>query len=377
MKYFIDGLSKEELKKEYKALAKKYHPDICKDENANAIMAAINEEYDEYFSSLTPNINTMYNCWTPPTKKTSTEWASEKRKRPTGRSIVWMSRTGPLEWSYQSTDETGRWVYETFVSNNDESWKGFNGGPCIVEYDIYFCSPRLVRSCRRIKQDLKMPSFDQLIRMVYEDRKFTGIRFSIDNLSYNDWDRYTNLYYHVKKDNEEYLVIGKTANNNIVDGVPEAVINDKVIDVIFYDGSSDLMTLRNTLNIFKSYEVIDVYWPLDFVFLKYTGYRANQFAKYFDLDDFPEFFTERVDPDNISDRTTHFYAKHDIVRFRSMKNHQDVRFGCFNIDNLVRNLPNIDMNDIDDIQDYLDKVNAESDKKIRAMIKKGKIGYKI
>lgn len=375
MKYFIDGLSKEELKKEYKALAKKYHPDICKDENANAIMAAINEEYDEYFSSLTPNINTMH--WTPPTKKTSTEKTYEKRKRPTGRSIVWMSKTDTFRWRYQAVDETGRWYYETFVSNDDESWKGFNGGPCIVEYDIYFCSPRLVRSCRRVKQDLKMPSFDQIIEMVYNDRKFTGFRFSIDDFKDNSWNRrFINLYYHVRKDNEEYLIIGKANYNNIINGVPEAAINDGVVDVIFSVGS-DLMTLRNTINIFSSYEVVDVYYDLDFAFLKYTGYRANQFVDFYDLDDFPEFFTEKVDPDNISDRTAHFYAKHDIVRFRSMKNHQDIRFGCFNIDALVRNLPNIDMKDIDDIQDYLDIVNGESDKKIRAMIKKGKIGIKI
>lgn len=375
MKYFIDGLTKEELKKEYKTLAKKYHPDICKEAGATAIMAEINKEYDEYFSSLTPNINTTHN-WAPSTEQRS----SKKSKDPVRRSVVWMFKEktydDSFKWSYRTMNDTGRYFYETFVSNDDESWKGFNGGPCVVEYDIY--SLGLFRTCKRIKEDIKMPSFDQLIETVYEDRERAGTRFSVDDFNTNSWrSRYSNLFYHIRKGDEEFLVIGRANNNSIVDGVPETTIKDKVVDVAFSVGS-DMMILRNLkASMFKSYEVIDVYWPLDFVFLKYTGYRANQFADFYDLDDFPEFFTEKVDPDNISDRTAHFYAKRDIVRFRSMKNHQDIRFGCFNIDILVKNLPNIDMNDIDDIQDYLNIVNDESDKKIRAMIKKGKIGYKV
>lgn len=375
MKYFIDGLTKEQLKREYKALAKKYHPDICKDKNANSIMAAINEEYDSYFAILTPNIDSSYQDIFQKKKK--------ENKVGTRTSVVWMFKeNGKDRWIYNALSMNGNWSYETYISNNDESWKGFNGGPCIVEYNIYLAE--IFRSCRRVKDDLLMPNFDQMIDLVYADKRQSSYseNFSLDdilgrNTIFNMNRHHENIFYHVRKDDKEYILIGKTRNNSGMnsDNVPDLHINDNVVDIVFI--RTFPVFIRNLkASIFKDYEIVDVYRPLDFVFLKYTGYRAAEFCNYYTLEAFPE-YTERVDPDLISDRTVYFYAKRDIVRFRSVKGRQDIRYGYFNVDKLVKNLPNIDMNDIDDIQDYLDKVNAESDEKIRSMVKKGKIHIKI
>ena len=54
MKYFNNPHTLEELKKQYKALALKYHPDCGGD---TAIMQAVNAEYDELFSRLKNNNN--------------------------------------------------------------------------------------------------------------------------------------------------------------------------------------------------------------------------------------------------------------------------------------------------------------------------------
>lgn len=48
MKYFSAGLTKDGLYAEYKKLAKRYHPDVCREENATEIMQEINAEYDSY-----------------------------------------------------------------------------------------------------------------------------------------------------------------------------------------------------------------------------------------------------------------------------------------------------------------------------------------
>ena len=50
---YFKGQTIEELKKEYKTLCKKYHPDICKQENATEIMQEINSEYDEKIKTAT------------------------------------------------------------------------------------------------------------------------------------------------------------------------------------------------------------------------------------------------------------------------------------------------------------------------------------
>lgn len=55
IKYFKDVTTLEELKKQYRQLAKKYHPDISKIENATEIMKAINKEYETLFEQLKVN----------------------------------------------------------------------------------------------------------------------------------------------------------------------------------------------------------------------------------------------------------------------------------------------------------------------------------
>ena len=50
MVWFKPGLDREQLKKEYRSLAKKYHPDLSKDPNAEEKMKEINEQFDDYFT---------------------------------------------------------------------------------------------------------------------------------------------------------------------------------------------------------------------------------------------------------------------------------------------------------------------------------------
>lgn len=52
VKYFAGVATIEELKKEYKRLAKKYHPDLNKDSDTTKIMSDINNEYEYLFEML-------------------------------------------------------------------------------------------------------------------------------------------------------------------------------------------------------------------------------------------------------------------------------------------------------------------------------------
>lgn len=57
MKYFNNVNSLEQLKQQYKELAKKYHPDLNKNVSAE-IMKQINKEYEELFKIYKTNNNT-------------------------------------------------------------------------------------------------------------------------------------------------------------------------------------------------------------------------------------------------------------------------------------------------------------------------------
>lgn len=50
MKYFHNINSVEQLKKQYKTLCKKYHPDLNKDTDTTEAMKAINAEYEKLFA---------------------------------------------------------------------------------------------------------------------------------------------------------------------------------------------------------------------------------------------------------------------------------------------------------------------------------------
>src|SRR5699024_9410960 len=54
-KFFTNIKTVEELKKEYRKLAKKHHPDVSNDPNATDIMKALNKEYEVLHEQLNSN----------------------------------------------------------------------------------------------------------------------------------------------------------------------------------------------------------------------------------------------------------------------------------------------------------------------------------
>lgn len=78
MEYFKNCNCVEELKKQYRALCFKYHPDINKSPDAVKTMQEINNEYDELFNKL-KNVFKNKNGETYETEKEITETPEEFR----------------------------------------------------------------------------------------------------------------------------------------------------------------------------------------------------------------------------------------------------------------------------------------------------------
>ena len=75
-KYFENVTSLEELKKQYKRLAKQYHPDL-NNGTTNAIMQEINKQYDELFSKVKNiHVNAEGETYEKATSETSEEFVN-------------------------------------------------------------------------------------------------------------------------------------------------------------------------------------------------------------------------------------------------------------------------------------------------------------
>ena len=62
-----------------------------------------------------------------------------------------------------------------------------------------------------------------------------------------------------------------------------------------------------------------------------------------------------------------------ILRLYAAKSNYKMKYGTFEYRELVQYMPQLSMEDIDEIQDFLDKINQDYEEHVKNMIKKGKI----
>lgn len=90
--YFKNIQSLEQLKKEYRTLAKQYHPDISQDPQATEIMKDINIQYDQLFKEL---------------QSSSTKWQEKNEDVNTYKDII----NDLLKYDNINIDIVGTWLY--------------------------------------------------------------------------------------------------------------------------------------------------------------------------------------------------------------------------------------------------------------------------
>ena len=115
----------------------------------------------------------------------------------------------------------------------------------------------------------------------------------------------------------------------------------------------------------------------DVHFLAYQDCTHDEFAKYHDVNyrhQFHDAMSMRPAKNFVSQSPAVAYLvkKKAITIYESSMDFR-YRYGTFNTEALIPILKNISVDDVEEAQDFLDKINSEFDEKVRNKIRKGKL----
>lgn len=386
MKYFKEGLSSEELKREYRKLAKQYHPDLNKQQDTTDIMKAINQEYDTYFTSIR-YCEIGYN---PDDIKASYERARKERET----ILVFLRRDkkeGGKNWFTNNR-------YGKIVSDDSESWKGFHGGFSVVELtrvvegersfvDIMFNEYSNVKEqkARRIPMNITFPSYAEM----YFGLQYGAFGNSTDltttatapikNARMDEYDDYIHI---------RHKIYGDMWITN------QGRITPSLFGPVTKQYRTGYMTCGNRImecgvpNI-GEYEVVEKVNADEFGFRAFQDCSKAEFEKYHDTE-FHKFHKalgcKEITRNRygewdslwwIDDPTVSYFARKGIVKFYQSEYNFKMRYGVFDMDSLKKNIHLITIEEAEIIQDFLDDLYRDFDDHVKAMIKKGKIKINI
>jgi len=309
MSFFQPGLSHDELKKAYRELVKKHHPDVGGD---TATMQRINEEYDKYFEVSAKSV------WTTPSQpKSEREF------------IVFMVRQGRRLVSLRSP--RGGMFAMPRVSWASPAWTDAQEGFASVHEDGMGLVGRHIR--------VRCPSGRMTAEMLIKNA----------SPSYSH-----NIYRCHIGDSEFYL--------------------NSYNDVIAVDDEN--RPFKYNLFTAEGANKMPIGTDMDFIFHEYQDCTYDEFLRYHDVDNPSDFhetlgmkeFEPFVDNGAISYLIRKGGLKIFVSRFD-----RSVKYGYFSMSGLLPLLKNLDIEDIEEAQDYLDEINADFDEKVKAKIKKGKL----
>lgn len=347
MKYFKEGLTKDELKKAYRQLVKEYHPDLHhgEEDKYNEIMKELNDEYDKYYTSVNSSVFSPYDYWK----------SYQDAKRSRERIILFMFRNKRKDeyHDYDFYGTKGVTGYDTIYYNYGETWNGFRTGLAYVEViEEDFMSAKVAK----LPASFEMPTYRDLVQLHIGDLK--GY--------YTDFDWTFRQHGEVVHFNTQFGEFVAEDFDNIRFGC-------KLI--VKMNGRPSYVKVNK--NFLGPIEIIQRTTLADIIFEEFTGYTFEEFKERYDVDYNPQFThavqMQKTDGSFSQSPTVGYFARKGIINiYQSRMNHK-LKYGTFNLGALTRSLDHLDMEDIDEVQDYLDEINKDFDESIRRMIKKGKI----
>lgn len=390
MKYFKPGLSIEELKREYKSLAKKYHPDVSNDPNAEVVFKEINEEYTAYYSLLSKKSD----------KKNGNNYCSfyyDIIAYWTRSDIRDMFKDIESWYDFINNNRNTRGHKEnTFVafftkhSDNTYKCKQYVYGSKYGEYGLDTeGSEENYEGFQCVYMDGVLP-----IVKISKTKKYSVpsdeamAEYFIDEVSHDhiewygkeSWIEYIkrrySLNHYYSPDRKNYECYGDTQTDASVSFDfyctmydANSGLEEKVVKSSIDAKSTKYFKVKETVNWF------------DFPLKYYYGYTLDEFIKTYTIESFPTHATEFVYIDDLLNLFNKygldlaFSGVECIIKGKRIPYHNNVIFCAFNLLNLVDYGEDVVESGIDikRIQEVMDKINNDSMERLKGLIKKGKV----
>lgn len=340
MDYFKPGLTKAELKTRYRELAKQYHPDLHPDKSVEytAIMKEVNSQYDNYFVQ---------------TYNTTQETAQETRHEIIR--VVFMTRNKSYGLGF-----IGFLNGESYIGI-DETWNKFRTGFAKINVRGGYNSFIGGHESQLMSTEFQMPNFMELIRNLDVSAfiPFTAGRKYKPNLSWN-------TYYHIKTQFGEFMARD---------------YNRETVDIVLKDNDGVIYIVPVKSKYLGPVEILDKISPEDIFFTTLTGYTCEEFIQTYDVLYEPNYADtlafEKIDSLWVDSPIVAQLIRKRVVSIYQSRINRQIKYGTFNMRYLMEYLISCDMEDIDEVQDYLDEINKDCEDRITAMIRKGKLRIKI
>lgn len=385
MKYFKEGLNSDELKCEYRKLAKKYHPDL-NNEDTTEIMKAINNEYDNYFTAIRYN-EIGYN---PDDIRESYERARKERET----ILVFLRRDkkeGGQNWFTNNR-------YGKIISDGSESWKGFHGGFSVIELtrtvegersfvDIMFGEYSNIKEqkARRIPMSITFPTYAEMyFGLKYgafgDSEELTTVETAPVKVAH--MDEYSNyIHIHHKIYGDMWIANQGRLSSSLLGPML------KYYRIAYMSCGNRIMEC--SLPNIGEYETIETVEADEFGFRAFQDCTKKEFEQYHDteLHGFHKAVGCKELRKNkygewdslwwVEDPTVAYFARKGIVKFYQSEYNFKMRYGVFDMDNLKKNIHLITIEEAEIIQDFLDDLYKDFDDHVKSMVKKGKIKISI
>lgn len=364
MKWFKEGMDENALKKEYRRLAKQYHPDVSGDDGET--FKEIGKEFNEYFTR--EKIKDDFS-WVKP-------WTSENPFPNTETRVLYLRRDRENPGRFFTILEYYRGYWGASpnitkgITDDSEDWKGFRGGLAYCEYEaldrIYDYE---TVSLKKRPAKLTPASLNEIYWFIQENSE-----------SYMYGDRWLS---QVKCPSGTFWAV------DVLNGfqflvkieIPKEVINIGNVTQKEEDlyGSRTITRVDVVGKWTKSLEIKDCIKSYDVGFKLYQDCTYEEFKKYHDVDYSPEYITRtfavpvREDFWFIPDPVIMYYAQLGLLKFYRSSQNFRIRYGTFDSTMLKQNVHLLSIEDAEMIQDYLDKINQEFEDHVLALIKKGKL----